>query len=778
MTIKRMATRFAAILLTICILLSVPVIFPGETVRALDFTLLEQKLNTWQQYICRTVMSLSLKDYYDTGVLPSITAGQFFYEGGCAGYPISIIAQNHFGIKMHSWDGKIFDHKDDVLYPNYAALVDAKGESYAKKASLWRAYDSLEESIADHSALLLMYDRYDVVLNAKNYKEASYALVTSGYCSDEKYAQNLINFITSYGFDQLDLVKADENGVFGMVMDRSRLDLAIGQTDTLTATAYPATETYLDVVWKSDDPTVATVDQYGNITAVGHGFTLVTATYNGKEACTMVCVDTNAHVMNQSLAILSKPSSDSNSLGKMVRGQPIKVNSEDVYTDEDGVKYYSVTARVGSKNSLVSGYASAANIYITPDYLIPVGTPTSIYRVNPGETFEVPVEVYAPELQTAERSWITSNTAVATVDENGNVTAVGEGLAMISLAFDGEIALSVTVYVGTAAYETITANANVYIRASSESGSEILGLVKKGQEAKLILDTGDGWYHVLAVINGVPIEGYSYSRYYDRPQTEDPPENSEDTTTEEPDPPSEDPSEGGSESGGGDTVISYPLGEVNVEDSLNVRDTPGTTGEKIAKLGNGAQVVILEDVIHMETEAVYKDWYHIRFTYQGEEMEGYVSTEYILLVGTVEIPTAPEEPEEPRYPVDELYVTEILAGTTLSAFQADFDHNVRIFRADGTELAGTDLLYTGDEIRFYIGQTVIYTRLAVVKGDLNGDGTVNVLDYAMAKRIVMGTYEASAVAIRAAAVTDGVTVRAMDYVKIKRVVLGTYTFPY
>ena len=111
----------------------------------------------------------------------------------------------------------------------------------------------------------------------------------------------------------------------------------------------------------------------------------------------------------------------------------------------------------------------------------------------------------------------------------------------------------------------------------------------------------------------------------------------------------------------------------------------------IAKLGNGAQVVILEDVIHMETEAVYKDWYHIRFTYQGEEMEGYVSTEYILLVGTVEIPTDPEEPEEPRYPVDELYVTEILAGTTLSAFQADFDHNVRIFRADGTELAETDM---------------------------------------------------------------------------------------
>ena len=60
MTIKRMATRFAAILLTIYILLSVPVIFPGETVHALDYTLLESKLSTWQQYICRTMMSISL----------------------------------------------------------------------------------------------------------------------------------------------------------------------------------------------------------------------------------------------------------------------------------------------------------------------------------------------------------------------------------------------------------------------------------------------------------------------------------------------------------------------------------------------------------------------------------------------------------------------------------------------------------------------------------------------------------------------------------------------
>ncbi len=787
MSIKRMATRFAAILLTICILLSVPSVTPDAAAKGLDFSLIESKLNTWQYYLCRTVMSVSLKDYFDTGVLPSITAGQFFYEGGAGGYPISIIAQNHFGIKMHSWDGKVFDHKDDVVYNSYADLVNIKGESYAKKASLWRAYDSLEASIADHSALLLMYDRYDIVLEAKDYEEAAYALVKSGYCSGETYAVNLIKFITSYGFDQLDEVKKDENGVFGMIMDRSRVDLALGQTDTLTAAAYPPTEASLDVKWSSSDPTVATVDQNGNIVAVGQGYTLITAVYNGKEACSIVCVDTNAHVMNQSLAIFSEPSSDSNSLGKLVRGQPVRVNSETIYTDEDGITYYSISARVGSKNTPISGYASATNIHISGDARLSVGTPTTVFRVDPGEIFQIPVEVYAAELQGKAMTWRSSNSTVASVDSKGNVVAVSEGLAMISLAFDGVNALTVTVYVGHAAYEVLVANKNVYLRAEPTSGAEKLGLIRTGEEVRLILDPGTGWYQVLAVIDGVPMEGYCYSTNLVRPDEEPPSQDpSDDPSTDEPDPPSEDTTEepsddpsgdtSGGETGGG-SVITYPVGQVDVEDSLNVRATPGTTGEKIAKLGNGTQVLILEGPIHVESEAVYTDWYHIRFTYQNEEMEGYVSTEYILLVGSVEVPVDPPPPSSPTYPVEDLFVVDIPAGTTLETFLQGFERKVRIYRADGTELTAKDVIGTGDEIRFYIGQTVIYTRQAVVKGDMNGDGSVTAVDYMMAKRTVLGTYTPSPAAFRAAAVTNGVTVRAMDYVKIKRVVLGTYAFP-
>ena len=96
-TIKKI---FCFLLIT-AILLTAFSFMPAKqaAAEALDFTDIQTKLNTWQYYFCRTFMSLALKDYYDTGILPSITVGQALYEGGCAGHPISVIGKNHYGIK-------------------------------------------------------------------------------------------------------------------------------------------------------------------------------------------------------------------------------------------------------------------------------------------------------------------------------------------------------------------------------------------------------------------------------------------------------------------------------------------------------------------------------------------------------------------------------------------------------------------------------------------------------------------------------------------------------
>jgi len=218
-----------------------------------------------------------------------------------------------------------------------------------------------------------------------------------------------------------------------------------------------------------------------------------------------------------------------------------------------------------------------------------------------------------------------------------------------------------------------------------------------------------------------------------------------------------------------------------VDDALNVRDKAGMDGKKIARLLANERVFLLGDIIYVDTEPTYKEWYHVRFTYGGTEMEGYVSAEFVVPDGTVDVPVPkPAPPASSKHTVGETYITEIAAGTTVGDFAQTFDCTVRILRVkDGTEteLTAEDTLATGDELCVYVGSVKVYSYLIVVKGDVSGDGTVDAKDYMMTKRAVLGTYTIEGAGHRAAAV-DNDKIEVRDYMMIKRVALGTYTFTY
>lgn len=66
--------------------------------------------------------------------------------------------------------------------------------------------------------------------------------------------------------------------------------LAIGGTETLTATASPTTASNTSVWWQSSNIGVVTVDQQGNVTAVGAGTATVTATaFDASSSVTATC---------------------------------------------------------------------------------------------------------------------------------------------------------------------------------------------------------------------------------------------------------------------------------------------------------------------------------------------------------------------------------------------------------------------------------------------------------------------------------------------------------
>ena len=97
-------------------------------------------------------------------------------------------------------------------------------------------------------------------------------------------ANALTTFNVSDTF-KLDAIDIDEDGYLGsytdpsndesITLDKSTMDLSIGDSGQLTATTTPAA---VGVTWKSSDESVATVDSNGKVTGVKAGQATITAT--------------------------------------------------------------------------------------------------------------------------------------------------------------------------------------------------------------------------------------------------------------------------------------------------------------------------------------------------------------------------------------------------------------------------------------------------------------------------------------------------------------------
>jgi uncharacterized protein YjdB len=73
-------------------------------------------------------------------------------------------------------------------------------------------------------------------------------------------------------------INAKTIAVTGVTLNKTSLDMKVGDSETLTATVAPTEATNKAVTWKSSNESVATVDDNGKVTAVGDGEATITAT--------------------------------------------------------------------------------------------------------------------------------------------------------------------------------------------------------------------------------------------------------------------------------------------------------------------------------------------------------------------------------------------------------------------------------------------------------------------------------------------------------------------
>ena len=118
--------------------------------------------------------------------------------------------------------------------------------------------------------------------------------------TQQRIAENLAKAISNY-FSSIRSRDFDGHGsqsvgavsqvpVTGVTLDKAELTLAVGATETLTATVAPDNAGNKAVKWTTSDKKIATVSQDGTIKAVAPGKATITVEYDGAKAtCAVTC---------------------------------------------------------------------------------------------------------------------------------------------------------------------------------------------------------------------------------------------------------------------------------------------------------------------------------------------------------------------------------------------------------------------------------------------------------------------------------------------------------
>ncbi|CAD5901985.1 glycoside hydrolase family 73 protein [Carnobacterium maltaromaticum] len=132
------------------------------------------------------------------GVLPSISIAQAILESNWGNSELSEKYNNFYGIKG--------SEEANTVLMNTKEFVD---EEWIEINGRFRIYESWQDSMNAHTKLFVEGttwnpQQYAAVLAADNYRDAAFALQTSGYATDPTYPEKLIELIQQYKLDQFD----------------------------------------------------------------------------------------------------------------------------------------------------------------------------------------------------------------------------------------------------------------------------------------------------------------------------------------------------------------------------------------------------------------------------------------------------------------------------------------------------------------------------------------------------------------------------------------------
>ncbi len=241
----------------------------------------------------------------------------------------------------------------------------------------------------------------------------------------------------------------EEIHVESIKLNRNQIIVKEGEFENLTTTITPESATNKNVTWTSSNPTVAEVDSNGKVLGKKEGLSLITVkTQDGYKTAT--CEVTVTKVVKPVMSVsLNKTTLTLNEN----ESETLVATIDPIDADNRNVTWRSINTRIAevdSNGKITAKEPGKTTIIVTTEYggktatcdvivnkvFVPV-TSVSLNKTSitlEKNQKEILLANIEPEnADNKELRWTSSDTAIATVEQNGEVTARGAGNAIITV---------------------------------------------------------------------------------------------------------------------------------------------------------------------------------------------------------------------------------------------------------------------------------------------------------------------------------------------------------
>ncbi|MDO4335639.1 MAG: Ig-like domain-containing protein [Bacteroidales bacterium] len=330
--------------------------------------------------------------------------------------------------------------------------------------------DNIEMRVGDTKEIMVTLEPATTTDKSVTYTSSNPSVASvdgEGTITALALGETTITITAKSGVSTTITVKVVATEVTSVSLNKTTLTLKATESETLVATVLPANATDKSVKWTTSDASVATVDANGKVTAIAVGNATITATAGGESATCNVTVEaTEAESISLNYSVYSLKVSESVDLVATV--QPETTTDKTVtWTTSDasvatvdangkvtGIKVGSATITATAK----SGVSASCTINVVKTDAGTITLDKTEATLKATETVQLTATIL-PETTTDKTvNWSSSNPAIATVDNNGKVTAIAVGTANITATAASRITASCKITVVETPAATITLN--------------------------------------------------------------------------------------------------------------------------------------------------------------------------------------------------------------------------------------------------------------------------------------------------------------------------------